>query len=192
MLCPLWARIRWCVADPLLPIYSKKSLVPRKIAYGRQASESGTMLSVIRLTVSSLALCVATSVGAQSNLDKGKTGDQLYASTCAGCHKSPQSVTKTTVAFGLESFLREHYAANPESAATLAAYLKGLEKQSAGSTRGSGAKRTTRQMKPQSKPSESKEDDSGLDTLKRTFNSSVDTVQRSLDRLLQAIKPEKN
>ena len=96
------------------------------------------------------------------------------------------------MAFGLESFLREHYDANPESAATLAAYLKGLEKQSAGSTRGSGAKRTTRQMKPQSKPGESKEDDSGLDTLKQTFNSSVDTVQRSLDRLLQAIKPEKN
>jgi hypothetical protein len=149
------------------------------------------MLSGIRLTVSSLALCVATSAGAQSNLDKGKTGAQLYASTCAGCHKSPQSVTKTTVAFGLESFLREHYAANPESAATLADYLKGLEKESAGSTRGNGAKRTTRQVKPQPKPSESKED-SGLATLKRTFNSSVDTVQRSLDRLLQSIKPKQN
>jgi hypothetical protein len=86
-----------------------------------------TMLSGIRLTVSSLALCVATSAGAQESLEKGKTAAQLYASDCARCHKSPQSVTKTTGGLGLESFLGVHYAATPESAATIAAYLKGLE-----------------------------------------------------------------
>jgi threonine synthase len=139
------------------------------------------MLSGIRLTVSSLVLCVATSAAAQSNLDKGKTGVQLYASSCAGCHKSPQSVSKTTVALGLESFLREHYAATPESAATIAVYLKGLEKQSVGSTRGRVAKRTTSQAKRQPKPSESKQDDSLLHTMQRAF-----------ERLLQGTKPENN
>jgi hypothetical protein len=140
------------------------------------------MLSGIRLTIGFLTLCVATSAGAQESLEKGKTAAQLYASHCAGCHKSPQSVTKTTGGLGLESFLREHYAATPESAATLAAYLKGLEKRSAGSTRGHVAKPMTSQAKhSQPKPSESKEDGSPLDT-----------VQRALERLLQAIKPENN
>jgi len=149
------------------------------------------MLSGIRLTVSSLALCVATSAAAQSSLDKGKTGAQLYASTCAGCHKSPQSVTKTTMVFGLDSFLREHYAATPESAATISAYLKELERQASGSARARGVKRTGQASAP--KPSsESKKDESPVDAVQRAFHSSVDTVQRTLDRLRQAIKPEKN
>jgi hypothetical protein len=149
------------------------------------------MLSGIRLTVSSLVLCVATSAAAQSSLDKGKTGAQLYASNCASCHKSPQSVTKTTMVFGLESFLREHYAATPESAATIAAYLKELERQASGSARARGAKRTGQASGP--KPSsESTKDESPVGAAQRTFNSSVDTVQRTFGRLLQAIKPEKN
>ena len=71
---------------------------------------SQTMLSGIRLTVSSLVLCLANSAGAQENLDKNKTGAQLYASHCAACHKSPQSVTKTTA-----NFVSEHYPVSPKS-----------------------------------------------------------------------------
>jgi hypothetical protein len=87
----------------------------------------------IRLGFGFLALAVATSAGAQGNLDQSKTAAQLYASACATCHKSPQSVSKTKWVFGLESFLREHYTSSRESAAILAAYLKGQEKLSAGS-----------------------------------------------------------
>src|SRR5262245_5311344 len=60
----------------------------------------------IRLAIGSLALCFASSAGAQGSLEQGKTGGQLYAANCASCHKSPQSVTKATGIFGLESFLR--------------------------------------------------------------------------------------
>jgi hypothetical protein len=141
------------------------------------------MLSGIRLIASSLALCVATSAAAQSSLDKGKTGAQLYASSCAGCHKSPQSVTTTTMVFGLETFLREHYAATPESAATIAAYLKELEKQASGSARARGVKRTGQASAP--KPSSESKKDESPNAVQRTFNSSVDTVQRTLNRLLQ-------
>jgi hypothetical protein len=148
-----------------------------------------TMLSGIRLTISSLALCVATSAAAQSNLDKGRTGAQLYASSCAGCHKSPQSVTKTAAVYGLESFLREHYAATPESAATIAAYLKGLERQSSGSVRARGAKHTSQANAPKPSPSETKEDKSPVT---RALNSAADTAERTLNRLLEAIKPEKS
>ncbi|HKS84735.1 MAG TPA: hypothetical protein VJR71_04595 [Pseudolabrys sp.] len=82
----------------------------------------------VPLVVGCLAFCLASSAGAQENLDKGKTAAQLYASDCAICHKSPQSVTRAPGLFGLESFLREHYTASRESAAGIAAYLNGLKK----------------------------------------------------------------
>ena len=84
----------------------------------------------IRLAISSLALCVASSAVAQGSLERGKTAAQLYAANCAKCHKSPQSVTKTTGSLELETFLGVHYAATPKSAAAIATYLKGLEKRS--------------------------------------------------------------
>ena len=64
------------------------------------------------LLIGSLALCIASQARAQTNLENGKTGAQLYADDCAICHKSPQSVPKATGIFGLESFLREHYTAS--------------------------------------------------------------------------------
>jgi hypothetical protein len=77
----------------------------------------------IPLAVSSLVLCFASSAGAQ---ERGKT---LYASQCERCHKSPQGVTTFHGGVDLETFLAElHYADTPESAATIAAYLKGLER----------------------------------------------------------------
>lgn len=81
---------------------------------------------IMLLTIGSLALWVASSAGAQENLERGKT---LYESECARCHKSPQSVTTFHGGVDLETFLGEqHYAATPESAASIAAYLKGLER----------------------------------------------------------------
>jgi hypothetical protein len=105
----------------------------------------GGLLSLFRgvwLALGSLALFL-TSSGAQEDLDRGKTPAQLYASGCATCHKSPQSVAKTNSIFGLESFLSEHYTTSRESAALLTAYLKGLEKPSDG-VRGRAAARSGR------------------------------------------------
>ena len=86
---------------------------------------------VVRLAFVFLAVVIAGLAKAQGDLDQGKTAAQLYASACAICHKSPQSVSKTKQFFGLESFLREHYTSSSESAAILAGYLKGQEKLSA-------------------------------------------------------------
>lgn len=55
------------------------------------------------------------------NLDAGKSAPALFAASCSTCHASPRGLAKDTS--GLASFLREHYTASPESAATLAAYL---------------------------------------------------------------------
>lgn len=106
----------------------------------------------IRLAIGLWALCVAHSAVAQSNLEKGKTGAQLYASDCASCHKSPQSVMNAPGIFGLESFLREHYTASRESAAAIVAYLNGLKPST-----GRAAKRTGRGMPLQPTANKSKD-----------------------------------
>jgi hypothetical protein len=72
------------------------------------------------------ALCLAGQAGAQENLDFGKTGAQLFASDCAGCHKSAASLAKAGGVFGLSNFLREHYTASNQSAAAIAAYLESV------------------------------------------------------------------
>ncbi len=53
---------------------------------------------------------------------------QLFASDCtgSGCHRSPQGLAKSTGAFGLTNFLRQHYTNSQQSAAALAGYLASL------------------------------------------------------------------
>jgi hypothetical protein len=102
----------------------------------------------VRLTISSLALCVASSAGAQGNLDQSKTAAQLYASTCATCHESLASVRNTKSFFELKSFLSQHYTSNRESAANLAAYLKEQERLSVESQRRRGAISEVRPPEP--------------------------------------------
>jgi hypothetical protein len=70
------------------------------------------------------ALGLAPAVG--QDLDAGKTGAQLFAQDCTGCHKSPQGLIKTAHAFSLNSFLRQHYTTSSRSAAELAAYLNSV------------------------------------------------------------------
>jgi cytochrome c553 len=110
----------------------------------------------VRLAISSLALCVASSARAQGNLDQSKTAAQLYASSCASCHASLASVRNIKSFFELKSFLSQHYTSNRESAANLAAYLKGQERLSLESQRRRGAMSEVRPPEPM--PSASEED----------------------------------
>jgi len=97
------------------------------------------------LAIGVLALVFSGAAGAQENLDQGKSGAQLYASDCAICHKSPPNLGSAGGIFGLESFLREHYTASRESAATIAAYLRGMERAAPpASARGRVPKRTAK------------------------------------------------
>jgi len=83
----------------------------------------------VGLAIGIFTLAVAGRVSAQDDLDRGKSGAQLYASDCAICHKSPQKLDlgNTGGIFGLDSFLREHYTASRESAAAVAAYLRSVQ-----------------------------------------------------------------
>jgi hypothetical protein len=72
------------------------------------------------------AVCIAALFPAAWAQERGKT---LYASQCERCHKTPQDVTTFHGGVDLETFLAElHYADTPEAAATIAGYLKGLER----------------------------------------------------------------
>ena len=121
-----------------------------------------------RLAIGSLALCVASSAGAQETLERGKT---LYASYCVTCHKSPQSVTTSPDGIDLETFVSEHYPASPESAAAIASYLKGLEQhpipRRKPKHRGEANPSQPSAGKPVPANAESKQNP--LDTLKRLF-----------------------
>lgn len=78
------------------------------------------------LAVASLVLCVTSSARAQANLTQGKT---LYSSECEQCHKVPQNVIVFHGGIDLQTFLGEqHHASTPETAAAIAAYLRGLQK----------------------------------------------------------------
>jgi type IV secretory pathway VirB10-like protein len=82
----------------------------------------------IALIFGVLALVVSGTAMAQENLDANKTPAQLYASDCVLCHKSTRGLSRAGGAFGLESFLREHYTASRESAAAIAGYLRQVDR----------------------------------------------------------------
>lgn len=100
-------------------------------------------------------LAFAAPACAQENLDHGKSAEQLFASDCAICHKTPQGLAaKSGGMFGLDGFLREHYTASRETAAVLAKYLQsvGGEPAPADNKRSGNSRRAA-------KPSDKKSDD---------------------------------
>ncbi|MCW5693370.1 MAG: hypothetical protein KIT48_13510 [Pseudolabrys sp.] len=116
------------------------------------------MMSHIRglsLAVALGALAMTAPACAQENLDQGKTAQQLFASDCAICHKSPQGLAAKAGSglFGLDGFLREHYTVSRQSAAILARYLQSVGDAPAEARRGS-TRRTAKptEKKPDAKP----------------------------------------
>jgi len=100
--------------------------------------------------VGSLVLCFGGSAQAQ---ERGKT---LYAAQCERCHKSPQGVTTFHGGVDLETFLGElHYADTPESAASIAAYLKGLEQAAQARPNEAAKKRRRTKHRSEANPSQS-------------------------------------
>jgi hypothetical protein len=60
---------------------------------------------------------------AQTNIDQGKPASELFTNYCAVCHKSTRGLANGRSGSALSQFLREHYAASREQAASLAAYV---------------------------------------------------------------------
>jgi hypothetical protein len=83
---------------------------------------------------------------AQTNIDQGKSAAEIFANDCAVCHKTPRGLAKGQNSLTLSTFLREHYTASRDQAASLAAYVMG-----AGGTSGTPAP-VNLQQKPGSEP----------------------------------------
>jgi hypothetical protein len=100
------------------------------------------------ITAGLLAFALSAAASAQEDLDRGKTGAQLFASDCAICHKTPQAVVKGGPPG--EGFLRQHYTASQAAAASVAAYLRGIKPPVSAEPRG-------RKPKSAAKPNSDKE-----------------------------------
>jgi len=55
----------------------------------------------------------------QSNLDAGKSPEQIFSDTCSACHHAPQDLKAAS-----SQFLRQHYTTGARQAAAMAAYLE--------------------------------------------------------------------
>jgi mono/diheme cytochrome c family protein len=55
----------------------------------------------------------------QSNLDAGKSPEQIFSDNCGACHGAPHELKPTDAAY-----LRKHYTTGARQAAAMAAYLE--------------------------------------------------------------------
>jgi len=76
-------------------------------------------LATVMLLIGGFA---AAPVRAQ-NLEAGKSPSQIFAGTCAACHKGARGLLKTVAPGSLPGFLRQHYTTSSEMASVLSAYL---------------------------------------------------------------------
>ena len=97
--------------------------------------------SGLALAIGAMALGFAGGARAQENLDKGKTGAQMFASDCSVCHKTTAGLSRGRV-LGLDNFLREHYTASRESAGAIAAFIQATDKGPPPAAAGKPVKRT--------------------------------------------------
>jgi hypothetical protein len=78
-------------------------------------------------TLLGAAAALTATVASAQNLDAGKSPEKLFADGCTTCHRSPRGLAKGRISLTLAWFLQDHYAAGPDSAKALAAYLASLD-----------------------------------------------------------------
>jgi mono/diheme cytochrome c family protein len=78
------------------------------------------------LMLGALLLLVGGTATAQ-NLDRGKTGQKLFADSCSTCHRNPRGLAKGRFSLTLRYFLQQHYSSGPETAAALSDYLQSVD-----------------------------------------------------------------
>ena len=76
----------------------------------------------LSLAAAMLWVSMSGPAGAQ-NLEAGKTPAQIFAATCAVCHKGPQGLLKSVAPGSLPGFLRQHYTTSTNMAAAMSAYV---------------------------------------------------------------------
>jgi mono/diheme cytochrome c family protein len=92
-------------------------------AFGRSLS---LLVIIVALTGSIPALTGVPARG--EDIDRGKSGAQLFAASCVPCHQSPRGLAKDRFGSTLSSFLQQHYTSSHESAQVLTAYLQSVDR----------------------------------------------------------------
>ena len=128
-------------------------------------------------------LVAAAPAGAQDVRDRGKTAQQIFASDCAICHKSPQGLAKSGGLFGLRSFLREHYTASSETAALLTRYLEAAGEAPA-------AREPRREQRRNAKPAGDKPSDTKPSEVKPSESPKPEPKAETKPEAKPDVKPE--
>jgi hypothetical protein len=81
------------------------------------------------------AFYALTAAAHAQNLDQGKSATQLFADSCATCHRSPHGLGKGCGRAKLFQYLQEHYASNSTTAGELASYLASVDRPQSGRSR---------------------------------------------------------
>jgi mono/diheme cytochrome c family protein len=74
-----------------------------------------------------VAVALTGGTARAQDLDQGKSGAELFAATCAECHRSPRGLVKDRMGWTVSYFLRRHYASSGASAQALTAYLQSVD-----------------------------------------------------------------
>ncbi len=114
----------WAFAVFLTVLLTISRLVKRTMGRGRQLAE--WMLSGRVWLAAGLFGVLACAPARAENLDQGKSGQKLFADTCATCHKSAKGLTKRGY-LTLYFFLKDHYVSDSTSAWALTSYLESVE-----------------------------------------------------------------
>src|SRR5215469_10236811 len=61
------------------------------------------------------------------DLDRGRSGAQLFETNCVACHHSPNGLARGSFSWTLSSFLEQHYTSSRASAQALTAYLQSID-----------------------------------------------------------------
>jgi mono/diheme cytochrome c family protein len=94
------------------------------------------------------AIYALTGVAAHAqNLDQGKSAVQLFADSCATCHRSARGLAKGRFRPTLFLFLKDHYATNSSTAWELSSYLASVDSPPSGRSRAAAGK-PSRPAKP--------------------------------------------
>jgi hypothetical protein len=83
----------------------------------------GRRLRLLTVAITALAGGLAKA----QDLDRGKSGAQLFATNCMDCHHSPKGLARDSFSWTLSSFLQQHYTSSPASAQALTAYLQSID-----------------------------------------------------------------
>lgn len=93
-----------------------------------------------------------------TDLDEGKTPQQIFAATCSVCHSGAGGLAKGRSAGQLGSFLRQHYTTSTAQATTLGGYVASITGPERGGPRGA-SEPATASRRPAARPEEGRKPD---------------------------------